>query len=371
MEIDILRNELISENVIDHNILYQRIPLNKKNTSFANLYSLNIAQISHIRTMVIWNKIHCYLKSSGVLMSSMSKKLLNDLFDTMPRFIEKYNLQDTKIDEGSKLLIVNEDLKRDLKETLQNSVDIEFIYLRKYVPKNNTKSDNIFRERFAKVNYHYFDIIFREETIDEYSNRVRKVLTSLLKLAKDQDNVLVLLQEINPILDFLSVIEESQFRPFFKVVDPVFDEKNNNDRKYNEKTFTRSVNVLLSHNFAFSHRIERRPSDHLIHFFSSYGRTNEKNEYQNIKYYITKYRLSLYNIHGNMTTKKYSINQLLSYLESIDKNIRFILMGDLNLKMTADIFSYFTEKLFSYNIKYELKPLPNSKNIYEGCIYRT
>jgi len=369
MEIDILRNKLLKGNVIDHNILYQRIPLNKKKTSFANVYSLNIAQISHIRTMVIWNKIHCYLKSSTHLMSSISKKLLNDLFDTMPLFIEKYNLKDIKIDEGSKLLIVNEELKSDLKAILQNTVDIEFIYLRKYIPKNNTKSDSIFRERFAKVNYHYFDIIFREETIEEYSTRVRNVLKSFMELAQNQDNVLFLLQEINPILDFLTVIEESQFRQFFKVVDPTFH--NADDRKHNEKTFTRSVNVLLSHKFAFSHRIERRPADHLIHFFSSYGRTNEKNEYQNLKYYITKYRLSLYNIHGNMTTKRYSINQLLGYLEGIDKNIRFILMGDLNLKMSADIYKYFTEKLFSYDIQYDLRPLPNSKNIYEGCIYRT
>ena len=370
MEIDILRNELLKDNVIDHNILYQRIPLNKKKTSFANVYSLNLAQISHIRTMVIWNKIHCYLKSSTRLMSSISKKLVNDLFDAMPTFIEKYNFQDIKIEEGSKLLIVNEQLKTDLKKILQNTIDIEFIYLRKYIPKNNTKSDSIFRERFATVNYHYFDIIFREETIQEYSTRVRKVLQTFQKLVKNQENVLVLLQEINPILDFLSVIEESQFRLFFKVVDPTFHNAED-DRKHNEKTFTRSVNVLLSYKFAYSHRIERRPADHLIYFFSSYGRSNEKNEYQNLKYYITKYRIALYNIHGNMTTKKYSINQLLGYLEGIDKNIRFVLMGDLNLKMSGETYKYFTDKLYTYDIQYDLKPLPNSKNIYEGCIYRT
>ena len=41
-----------------------------------------------------------------------------------------------------------------------------------------------------------------------------------------------------------------------------------------------------------------------------------------------------------MTTKKHSINQLLGYFESIDKNIRFILMGDLNLKLTTDMFKF-------------------------------
>ena len=269
MEIDILRDELIKKNAIDHNILYQRIPLNKKKTSFANVYSLNLAQISHIRTMVIWNKIHCYLKSTNLTMySSISKKLLNDLFDAMPRFIEIYNLQDVEMDEGAKVLIVNEELKRHFKEILKNSLDIEFIYLRKYIPKNNTRSDSIFRERFAKVNYHYFDIVFREESVQEYSSRVRHVLDTFLKLAKDQTNVLVLLQEINPILDFVNVIEEeSKFKHFFKLIDPVFNQKNDDDRKYNEKIFTRSVNVLLSHNFNFCHRIEKRPADHLIHFF--------------------------------------------------------------------------------------------------------
>ena len=81
--------------------------------------------------------------------------------------------------------------------------------MRKYVPKNNTKTDNIFRSRFSKVNFHYFDIIFREETLNEYIFRVNEVLNTLIKIIKNQDNVLILLREINPILDFLHVIESN------------------------------------------------------------------------------------------------------------------------------------------------------------------
>ena len=64
--------KLIQENVIDHNVLHYE--KKKKGKILFDVYSLNFAQISHVRTMTMFNKINCYLKTSPETMEYMKKR---------------------------------------------------------------------------------------------------------------------------------------------------------------------------------------------------------------------------------------------------------------------------------------------------------
>ena len=49
---------LIDEKCIDHYILYEEVKLDNTKRKI-HLYSINIAQLSHIRTMTMYNKLNC------------------------------------------------------------------------------------------------------------------------------------------------------------------------------------------------------------------------------------------------------------------------------------------------------------------------
>ena len=55
-------NNFLSNKIIDHNVLHHFVETKCPKSGF-HLYSLNIAQISDLRTMVIFNKINKYLKT--------------------------------------------------------------------------------------------------------------------------------------------------------------------------------------------------------------------------------------------------------------------------------------------------------------------
>ena len=52
--------DLIKEKCIDHYILYEEVKIKQRKL---HIYSINIAQLSHFRTMTMYNKLNCFLKN--------------------------------------------------------------------------------------------------------------------------------------------------------------------------------------------------------------------------------------------------------------------------------------------------------------------
>lgn len=358
-------DELLNNNVIDHNLIYQSLPLNKKKTKECNFFSLNIAQISHYRTMTAFNKTFSYLKRPTD--RSVSRIMLNKLFDNMGGIIQRYQLDEINVEEGSKQLITDVKIKDELSDLLDNRLTIHYVFLRKFIPRNKTKTDNIFRKRFEKCGFRYFDIVFKEETLSEYTNRIRKVMSVFQEMTKETQNCIICFQEINPILDFIHIIQ-TEFKDF-TIEDPIF--MNN---KNQEKIFCKSFNVVLCRNIQSYLKIEKKKADHICHMFSSMGKSNEKNEFQNNKYYISIPRSSItivfYNVHGNLNSNKAMIQQFKQNVLKLDSHINFFIIGDLNFKLMNEYYIHFTKLLEENDIDYNLSRIPNSLGVYEGYIHR-
>ena len=87
---------LIEKKVVDHHILYKNINVNNVNI---NIYSINIAQKSDLRTMVMFNKIQCYLKGGSRSIVDYS------FFDDLPDLLMKFNYHLHEVTEGEKIEI--------------------------------------------------------------------------------------------------------------------------------------------------------------------------------------------------------------------------------------------------------------------------
>ena len=124
---DVVDNDLIQSKCIDHHMLYKRLCIKQK---FLNIYSVNIAQISHIRTMTMFNKINSFLRSYENSLTN-DKEFAKKLFDEMPRIIIKHNLHKVDVEEGSKVEIKDIKVLKDLQKLVPGS-PFDVIYLKVY-----------------------------------------------------------------------------------------------------------------------------------------------------------------------------------------------------------------------------------------------
>jgi hypothetical protein len=370
---DVADNELIENKCIDHHILYKRLCIKQK---FLNIYSVNIAQISHIRTMTMFNKVNSFLRSYENSLTN-DKDFAKKLFDEMPRIILKHNLHKKNVNEGSKVEIKDMKVIKDLQKLVPNSC-FDVVYLRKYVPNGKYKTDEIFKKRFEKTNYIYFDIYFQREDVTVYKNRIRKTLKSLDKSSKRKKNVLICLQEIKPLLEFLIVLEEfPQFKLQFPNITDIQNEKENYEKNY-KTLFFKSNTILLVKNVQFS-ILHNNTNDVLLDFFNHKRIINgeiiyERNKNQNIKYYIPALNLYIYNIHSYIYKDKRIIDFFQSKgLEFIKNNHKnFFIIGDLNFQMSPNIIESFTKILKTNNISCNFVETPfyKKKKTFDGYIFR-
>lgn len=370
---DVVDDDLIESKCIDHHILYKRLCMKQK---FLNIYSVNIAQISHIRTMTMFNKVNSFLRSYENSLTN-DKDFAKKLFDEMPKIIMKYNLHKEEIDEGSKVEIKDSKVIKDLQKLVPYST-FDVVYLRKYVPKGKYKTDEIFKTRFEKTNYIYFDIYFQREDVNVYKNRIRKTLTSLDKASKRKKNVLICLQEIKPLLEFMIVLEEfPQFKLQFPNLTNIQTEKENYEKKF-KTLFFKSNTILLAKNFQFS-IFQSITNDVLLDFFNHKKIMNgqiiyERNKNQNVKYYIPALNLYIYNIHSFIYKDRRIIDFFqskgLEFIKNNQKN--FFIIGDLNFQMSPTIIKSFTKILHTNNISCNFVETPfyKKKKTFDGYLFR-
>ena len=138
-----------------------------------HIYSLNIAQQNHLRTMLMFNKIHSFIKGKDI-----SESFINtNFFNHLPNIILKHRLHVYSIVEGSKVEIFNEAILEDLRKLIP--IPFEKAYLRRYTPSGERQTDEIFEKRFKQTNYIYIDIVFKRETNSEYRYRIFKILETI------------------------------------------------------------------------------------------------------------------------------------------------------------------------------------------------
>ena len=362
-----LNETLIKEKCIDHYIIKKKVIVNN-NTLY--IYSINNAQLSHIRTMTMYNKLNCYLKNYEV---PIEQKVITKFFNEMSFIILKYGLEKKDIDEGSKEEIKDPRIVKDISELL-NGIPFIHLYVRKYIPKDQFKTDPIFKRRFEKTNYIYFDIIFQEESIKTYKKRVYKTIQYLVKDSKKKKNIIFCFQEIYPLIDFLETIQK-----FKNLV--VLDPKINNEHKIDDTLykvlFFKSNNILITKKCSFLFHRMYHDHDIFLKFFNHQKQNGEidRNINQNIKYYSKELNLYLYNIHGHLYCDKriktiFEEKFIPYFRKNVDKNI--IVVGDFNFQMKKETKEYIENRLKEENIMVEFYPNPFSlkKINYDGIITR-
>lgn len=359
--------KLIEEKCIDHYIIKKKVNVDN-NTIY--IYSINIAQLSHIRTMTMYNKLNCYLKNYEV---PIEQKVITKFFNEMSFIILKYKLENRKIEEGVKEEIKDPLILKDISELL-NGIPFIHLYLRKYIPQNQFKTDPIFKKRFEKTNYIYFDIIFQEESIDTYKKRVYKTIQHLVKDSKYKRNVIFCFQEIYPLIEFLEIIKK--FKDLV-VVDPTFNNEKKIDDTLYKVLFFKSNNILITKKCPFTFNRINNEYDLFLNFFNHKRQNGEidRNINQNIKYYSKELDLYLYNIHSYLycdkRIKTMFDEKFIPYFKK-NPNKKMILIGDFNFQMKDETKKYIEEKLKKENIMVEFYPNPFSlkKINYDGILIK-
>jgi hypothetical protein len=348
--------------LLDHNIISKTLQMNKHVS--LNLLSINLCQIAHLRTMTMHNKLHCFLRTINKE-HYISQPQMNHLFENMKLIIIKHDLHKEEIKVGSKKLVVDPDIIHDMVQYLPPGKSIEYMYIRRYVPKENStkKNDKLFCQRFQICNFIYFDIIFKEESLHDYQTRVVSIFKLLEEKTNSTSNTIICLQEVNPILSFYEII--CKHFPCFTVVDPKFSSFEY--KKVDPKLFTKSVSCLLKRNFGF--RITKVPNDNIIDFFAYNSSSNRKNNMQNIKYFIPKFNLYLYNIHGYLFNNK-KITRNLNSMFAWSEAMNIIIIGDFNWRLNDNYMKIVKTILEKENVQYSFYRLPMSSNLHEGIMTR-
>lgn len=307
---------LLENHFIDHHILYHGMNISDEDV---HIYSLNIAQQNHLRTMLMFNKIHSFIKGKDI-----SESFINtNFFNHLPNIILKHRLHVYSIVEGSKVEIFNEAILEDLRKLIP--IPFEKAYLRRYTPSGERQTDEIFEKRFKQTNYIYIDIVFKRETNSEYRYRIFKILETIENIIGKKKNSLVCFQEISPLSEFQK--ELTKFQNFVLI-----------DKPYIEKN--RSTNILLG--YKFNHKIVRinQTSDKILEIFANKRYENGtwkscRNINQNVKYTIPDLNLSLYVIHGHLYDNFSYIKKIsqifINYMQ--EQNKTSCIIGDFNFKM--------------------------------------
>ena len=350
---------LLEKKLIDHRILYRNFCV--KNVEI-NLYSLNIAQKSDLRTMLMFNKIQCFLKGS----EKSKIKIDASFFDEIPKLLIQFNLHLKDIEEGSKNEIKDVEFIKALQKITKNS--FEKVFLRRYIPKGKLKTDDIFRKRFEKTNFNYIDIVFSEEKLAQYQLRIRTILRHLQKITEKQINLIFCFQEIKPISVFFKELKELKE---WSVVDPV---------SFSIKQESKSNNVLIRKNFPYKiERLHTIKHDTILQIFSkeifengSY--VSQRNINQNVKYFIPELKLYLYNIHSFLQTDPSVLNifqkKIVPYMET--KKDPVVIIGDFNMKMEMSTLKKLSSFLSEKKIDYIFTPSFTNRKVktYDACILR-
>lgn len=362
---------LIEEKCIDHYILYEEVNFEREQRKI-HIYSVNIAQLSHIRTMTMYNKLNCFLKNYDI---PIDNKKIQEIFNEIPNIILKYNLHKKDIEEGVKEEVKDKKVWKEISKLTK--FPFVKVYKRKYIPKGRFITDTIFRKRFEKTNYIYLDIIFKEESIKLYKKRVHKTCQYLVTRSKKQKNVLFCFQEIYPLINFLEVVVKF---PKLVVIDPkIKDFYNKKEDDMYKTLFFKSNNILVSKDFPFQIKRVQTEYDIFLNFFNCRkwngdNWTTERNMNQNIKYLIPELNLYLYNIHSFLyRDKKIKFifeNSFLPFLKQSKKNI--IIIGDFNFQMKEETIKYLENLLGKENIKsrFIVNPFSLKKKNYDGLILK-
>ncbi len=348
---------LIRENVVDHHIIFKKIRIHNHDI---NIYSINIAQKSDLRTMMMFNKIQCFLKGGQRAIVDYS------FFDKIPDLLLKYNYHEREVVEGDKIELTDEKFLKDLEKCTNRP--FEKVYLRKYIPKEKFVTDNIFRKRFNKTNFRYIDIIFEEETLERYRHRVSQVLNHLENLSTGKENVMFCFQEIKPIKVFL---EEAKKNKSWVLIDPC---------QLSAKQERKSNNVLFVKSFPFKvKRLTTIKHDTILKIFNhetfQEGEwVSQRNPNQNVKFYIPALKCFFYNIHSFLNEEKtimLQIDKIIAYVFA--RKSKFIIIGDLNFKLPSKIITKINRYLTSKNIFSSFIPsLTNRKlKTYDGIIIKS
>lgn len=348
---------LIRENIIDHHILYKKVHIHNYDI---NIYSINIAQKSDLRTMMMFNKIQCFLKGGQRAIVDYS------FFDRIPDLLLKYDYHLREVVEGDKVELKDEKFLKDLEKYTKRP--FEKVFLRKYTPKDQFVTDSIFRTRFERTNFRYIDIIFEEEKLEHYRNRVSQVLKHLEHLSTGKDNVMFCFQEIKPIKVFL---QESMKNKSWVLIDPC---------QLTVKQEKKSNNVLFVKNFPFKvKRLTTIKHDTILKIFNHEifyeGEwVSQRNPNQNVKFYIPALKCFFYNIHSFLNEEKtimLHLDKILTYLFA--RKSKFIIIGDLNFKLPTKTITKINNYLASKEIISSFIPSITNRKLktYDGIIIKS
>jgi len=360
--------KLIKDGTIDHNFFEKKI---KFNGLEFKLLSLNIAQLDQLKTMAKHNKIINYIRKEENLIKT-SKFPIDNFLNDIAKITTKYkdiikneissddNFDEIKLELQSKY-ISNNDIIKEVKDLIKKKyikylsedldINLKIAWLRKKDkfyseilieeidkelanetdPNKIINLENIKKAKRRFPNDYYIDVYFSKETSESYYSRIDKAINFLSTRIKDDKNIIICLQEINPVFNDENLNICSELDVIFKKyhLNFIYPED------YKEYVYS-TCSILLTRG-----NLEVTPySDDLVLEEDQIINTHElirkinigKGILQNFRYKLSfkGQHLDIFNVHTNLFSYDSAydkLNQIVEY--SRDK--QFILVGDMNL----------------------------------------
>jgi len=333
--------QLQTRQLTDHFILAKKINLN--GFEF-NLISLNIAQKDRFRTMSKFNTVTSYLRTKKSIEKTRDKK--QQALKTTHQISKEF---DPDVPDG---MITESEAQKDPNTP---SGRLFAMAREKYKTKGLPLAALVINKKNKK---NPIDAYFQQETDDAYRSRIAIILKTLDKLAGDTIPSILCLQEINPLDQFISVLEG--FTDFHLIHHPSMDARDTNS-------------ITITKNWPF--RIIPHERCALKDVLGK-----KKNKSQLLEYHIPELQSTLFNIHGAYTYMNQELaKSIYDAIKSYNTNI--FIVGDFNFtsqdpKKTTQR-KEFQDRLNQFSFYVALAPTPEiafnpdlSQATYDGFIIK-
>jgi hypothetical protein len=359
------KDNLITKlNYSDHYLLYKKILL--ENNILLHLFNINIAQQNIKSSILKYNRLNIPLRSREniEILFNYKLKIINFILENSKSEKEKIKDYIDILDPRTKLYknINNKFIKK-----YGNIFKIFKIIIKKIDKINATTFIKENLELNNDNNYYYFDLIFEEERLKDYKNRIKNCFNYIIDTIKliDKNN-----------FNNYYVINTQEFNPYYLVINEIDNFMIRLEKKIGIKfKVIINNNLLLSETTSISfvsvntkYEIKSVNNDLLIKLMKKQKKIASPTKYFKFSY---KKLPTIYNFHTNL----YNYSEIIELLKILKNMNNFIICGDLNFRLINDDTVKLIKIFNNFNINIELTATPESnyKNnyfTYDVIIYK-
>lgn len=334
---------LVERCILDKYILYKRILIGSE---VLNVYSLSVPKANLVATdFLSGNIIFRRQTESSIKLNIKKRELMRKIQEICEQnqtwFKQRFNAR-----KGKKEIVIYED-GRVVGEPNSRILDVVSsikVFLSMQGLNNEFKKLLLKERGTGEMASYFIDIVFHEESETDYLLRVQVLLTWLMVLSNQQENVLFNLQNIQPLSLFEECLRNDMFESFVMVATSLPISDSSPQLILLTRRFNHDINPIPPHPSLLGQTMS----------YTTLGLTF--NNVQGV-------------LHNHRESRKICTEEIIPWFSGEEHKV---LLGDFNIQLSDEDIRSLVDEFRSQNIQVELKRNPvkirSALGTYSGIV---